>query len=93
MKVTITIPAKVVDALDKQLSQFANEEPGTEPGTTIKRRVFPDVASWVAQIVNQNIAQFVPVDEDDEAKTLKAEIEQRQRQLQAKANRATATAE
>lgn len=83
----IDIPATTCAALLARLSEFKTESPGPNPGETISRPVFPDVETWLRQIVGQNIAQFVPPETDPEVAQLAAAIEDLSRQHAAKANR------
>jgi hypothetical protein len=83
----IEIPVAICASLLARLAEFKSEAPGPNPGETIVRPVFPDVESWLRQIVGQNIAQLVPPETDPEVAQLSAAIEDLRRQHAAKANR------
>lgn len=83
----IDIPAATCTALLARLSEFKAESPGPNPGETISRPIFPDVESWLRQIIGQNIAQFVPPETNPEVAQLAAAIEDLRRQHADKANR------
>jgi hypothetical protein len=84
---TISIPESVCAALFAKLLEFKTEQPGPNPGETIVRPVFPDVETWLRQIIGQNIAQLVPpTAADPEVAQLEAAIENLKRQHAEKSN-------
>ena len=83
----IEIPDATAAALAVRLGEFKTEAPGPNPGETLVKPVFPDVESWLRQIVGQNIAQLVPPESDPEVAQLAAAIEDLRRQHAEKANK------
>lgn len=82
MQVTVEINNDTWDALSSALQKIQTQVPGERPGTIIIQPVFESPEKWLGEIINQNIAQHVPVVPDAAAQAKIAEAEELRRQAE-----------
>lgn len=82
MQVTVEVNDKTWGALSEALQKIQTQVPGEKPGEIIIRPVFDSPEAWLAEIINQNISQYVPIVPDGAARLKIAEAEALRREAE-----------
>jgi hypothetical protein len=88
MKITLTIPNKLYNAIDAAFDKMTDEVPGANPGEFRRVRRIASVEAYMQQALARLLADLanqlgIAEPEPDTVKALRKEIEDRQKALEA----------